>query len=138
MVRDQVRNRDRDLGGRRCCSARLSRWDEDGVSGSAFQVCHEWVDVCWYGTLAGSLFLQAAFGKDGFGPLVGCYGLPGLDLSFFLVHAVLFFEVELVIVFKVLHFFLLLDELKLFRHRVHGVDVGDGAMEVSVVISRVG
>jgi hypothetical protein len=97
-------------------------------------MCHERVGVCWYGALVSSLGFRAPFCKDGFGLLIGCHGLSGLGILFFLVHALLFFEVEAVVVLGMLHFLLLLKELELFGHWVEVVNVSDGAMEEAIVV----
>ena len=136
MVRDQVRNRDSD--GARIGAARLGRRDNYGVFEGVPDMCRERVDVCWYGPLLSGLGFRAAFREDGFSPFVRCHSLPGLDASFLVVHAVLFFEVELVVVRGLLGFLLLPEELELFGRRVEVVDVGNGAVEVAVLVSGVG
>jgi hypothetical protein len=138
MVRDQVRNWDANRGWVHGWSARLSRRDRDWVGCSAHWGPCERVDICRYGALVGGLLLQAAFGEDGFSSFIGCHGLLCLDISFFLVHSMLFLGVEAVVVVNALHLFFLLEELKLFQHWVHVVNVGDGAMEVSIVVSGIG
>jgi hypothetical protein len=82
--------------------------------------------------LASGLLFGATLGKDGFSLFIGCYGLPCLDVLFFIIHALLFFAVLLFIIVEAVLVLLLLKEFKLFGGGVEVVNVGDGAVEEAV------
>jgi len=69
--------------------------------------------------------------------LIWCYDFPCLSVLLFFINALLLLGVKLVVVLELFHFLHLLEELKLFGHRVEVIIFCSVPVEVATIISGV-